>query len=255
MEVTTTKRDRRGKLDPSWLIDPVRFFELCWPGIRLYDKQVELLYSCATNIETFCHAGNELGKDFMAARIALWFYSSRRPSKVLTTSASEDQLELVLWAEMREAIKTSRLNLSIHVDHLRVRRKDKDGEYEPNSFIKGKVARKGEGFQGFHLSDYTDKPRVMTIIDEGSGVADEHYEAAQSFSDVILVIGNPMNNTNFFYFGCRKGDEEDPAGGSGLLRKVIHVGDKHSPNVRLAEEEIKLGKKPSNKIIIPGVIT
>lgn len=38
-------------------------------------------------------------------------------------------------------------------------------------------------------------------------------------------------------------------------RKIIQIAAKDSPNVRLAEAEIRAGKTPSGKILIPGVIT
>jgi len=34
---------------------------------------------------------------------------------------------------------------------------------------------------------------------------------------------NPLSTTDFFYRHCRGGDLRDPAGGAGLLRKVIHI--------------------------------
>lgn len=40
-----------------------------------------------------------------------------------------------------------------------------------------------------------------------------------------------------------------------LFRKVIHISAEDSPNVRLAKAELKLGKKPSHRTVIPGVLS
>lgn len=239
----------------SWLRDPLKFCKMCWPNMRLYDKQQEILLSVRDNIETYVHAANEMGKDFISSIIVIWFFCSRKPAKVLTTSSSEDQLEGVLWEEMKERIATSEIDLGLIVDHLRIRRKDRYNHYEALSFVKGKVAKKGESFQGFHLPEWGDVPRVLTLIDEASGVDDTTKDSCDSFSDRVLIIGNPLNNRNFFYRGCKEGNQEDPAGGPGLLRKVIHIGAEHSPNVRLARKQIAAGEKPSGKTLIPGLVT
>ena len=52
-------------------VDPLKFVALCWPTLKLYDKQREILLSVRDNLETFTHAGNELGKDFIAAIVAI----------------------------------------------------------------------------------------------------------------------------------------------------------------------------------------
>jgi glucose-6-phosphate dehydrogenase assembly protein OpcA len=39
----------------------------------------------------------------------------------------------------------------------------------------------------------------------------EFLEAAESFAHRILVIGNPLTNTNFFYRGCKAGDLQNPS--------------------------------------------
>lgn len=41
----------------------------------------------------------------------------------------------------------------------------------------------------------------------------------------------------------------------GYFRKIIHIRAEDSPNVKLALKEISLGRKPSNRTIIPGVLS
>src|SRR5262245_46304752 len=87
--------------------DPLRFIGLCWPDLKLYDKQVEVLLSVRDNVETFVHAANELGKTKVAAVITVWWFASRTPARVITSSSSETQLNLILWSEIRHLISSS----------------------------------------------------------------------------------------------------------------------------------------------------
>ena len=120
------------------LTNPAKFCGLCWPQYRLYDKQLEIIESLRDNVETVAHAGNELGKDFISAMAVLWFFASRSPCYVVTTSSNERQLEVVLWGEMKRMIDESRCKFPFEVTHLRVRRYNKHGAIEPQSAIMGK---------------------------------------------------------------------------------------------------------------------
>jgi hypothetical protein len=79
--------------------DPLRFVSLCWPDMQLYDKQRDILLSLVENKETFVHAANELGKSRVAAICAIFFFASRRPARVITSSTTQAQLDSILWTE------------------------------------------------------------------------------------------------------------------------------------------------------------
>lgn len=195
--------------------DPEVFIGCCWPHIKLYPKQVEIVQSIRDNVETVVHAAHEMGKDFTAALCVLWFYCSRRPAFVATTSSNEHQLETVLWGEIRKQIAASKIPLPLVYTHQLIRQKKiitVDGEQrwgvDEQSALFGKVVKRGESFQGLHLPN--DKPRTMCVFDEASAIDDEFYDAATSWADRILVIGNPLPCTNFFYNGSKGGDVVDP---------------------------------------------
>ena len=115
-----TPTPSQAELAASLAADPLRFVALCWPTLKLYDKQREILLSVRDNLETFTHAGNELGKDFIAAIVAIWFFASRTPARVITSSSSETQLNAILWSEIRHRIETSRYPFPFRVTMLRV---------------------------------------------------------------------------------------------------------------------------------------
>nr|BDD46351.1 hypothetical protein 6 [Pseudomonadaceae bacterium] len=238
----------------SLATDPLRFVAMCWPDMQLFDKQREILLSVRDNVETFVHAANETGKTRTAALVTIWFFASRTPARVVTSSSSETQLNSILWSEIHHLISTSKLHLPFVTKHLSVKkRRSLEGmETEPLDYIIGYVTNQVENFQGHHLSN--DKPRVLAVFDEASGVSDEFCDAADSWAHRKLVIGNPLS-ANFFCRLCKGGDVPDPAGEAALLRKVIHVDGRDSPNVQIGMRWREEGKPGAPPVLISGLLT
>lgn len=237
------------------LVDPVQFTKLCWPDVTLTREQREIMYSVRDDDETFVPAGNMLGKDFVAGLTALWFFVSRHPCRIVTTSVDHTQLEAVLWGEIRRFIQTSNYPLPLIVNHLHLRKLIK-GQVDGLSYLIGRVAAKGEGFLGHHIAETGDKiPRTLFIVDEASGVDDESFSVSDTWARRKLVIGNPYPCENFFKKGVKAGsqprDENDPS--KGFHRRVIRIKAEDSPNVRLAQAQIKAGQEPTGEVIVPGV--
>jgi phage terminase large subunit len=194
------------------LKDPLKFAKLLWPDVTFYKQQREIIHSVRDNDETFVPAGNMLGKDFVAAFVALWFFLTRHPVRVVTTSVDHQQLEGVLWGELRRFVSSSKYPLDsqhggpLIINHLHIR-KVVNGKMCGLSYLLGRVAAKGEGMLGHHIAQTGDGiPRTLFIADEASGVEDISYERADTWANRKLVIGNPYPCTNFFYHGVKKGD-------------------------------------------------
>lgn len=248
----------QGTKATQWLTDPCKFTKMCWPDLTLYPKQREVLHSLRDNVQTFVHAGNELGKDFITGLAVVWFYASRTPCRVITSSAGETQLKSVLWGEMKQRIATSQVEFPWNVTHLNIKQLDTQDKEVPLSYCLGHVTKSVENFQGHHLDH--DIPRVLGVFDEASGIPDEFYVAAESWAHRILVIGNPLRTTNFFFRICKAGNQKDPAAPKGSKKKlinVIHIGAEHSPNVQLGKELAAKGYEGEKgwPNIIPGVLS
>lgn len=207
--MTVTDILERGMHDPRVMLGA------WWPHVRLYDKQLEVIYSTDHNDETVCVAGNMLGKDYIAGFIALRFFLTRTPVRVVTTSADHNQLEAVLWGEIRRWIQTCTGPILagkggvIVENHLHLRKL-----LHPNkpdmcgiSYMMGRVAAKGEGLLGHHVAETGDGvPRTLFVCDEASGVEDLAYERATTWAKRVLVIGNPFPCQNFFRRAVEGGD-------------------------------------------------
>jgi len=265
----------------TYIVDPLRFQRIMWPHIQFYDRERELIYSVQDNRDTVCVAGNMLGKDFTAAFIALWFFLTRYPCRVITTSVDEMQLNGVLWGEIRNLIQSARFPLEaskggpLLVNDLEIRRVYTNGplkgKLHPKSYLRGRVAKKGEGLLGHHVpevpGEFPPVPRTLFIADEASGVDDVGWDAADSWAHRRLAIGNPFPCENFFHRAVEGGSREDGTKEKpgdverptddprpGKLRKVITITAEDSPNVKYARAQIAAGMKPTGEVIVPGVM-
>lgn len=197
------------------VIDPLHLASLLWPDVEFYDKQRDIIYSVMENDETYVPAGNMLGKDYVSAFIVLWFFLSRTPCRVVTTSADYAQLESVLWGEMRRFLQSSKHPLMAErggpllVNHLHIRKLVKKAPCGI-SYCLGRVAAKGEGMLGHHVAEVGDGvPRTLFVADEASGVEDISYERADTWARRKLIIGNPYPGApgcSFFERGVKAGD-------------------------------------------------
>lgn len=198
--------------------DPIRFARYLWPDVTFYSQQEEIIYSVMEDSETIVPAGNMLGKDFVTGFVCLWFFMTRVPCKVVTTSADYSQLENVLWGEIRNFIRTARYPLDatkggpLLINHLHIRRVA-NGQVHPNSYLLGRTAERGEmasgGLLGHHVPDIGDGiPRNLFVCDEASAVDDPAYTAADTWAARKLIIGNPFPCRNFFYRAVKGGNLE-----------------------------------------------
>jgi hypothetical protein len=242
------------------LKDPVKFGKCFWPHVTFYREQIDIIRSVESNIETYVKAGNMLGKDFVTAFIVLYFFLTRHPCRVITTSVDSSQLEGVLWGEIRNFIATSRIPLThdkggpIIDNHLHLRKVVK-GKTCGLSYVLGRVAKKGEGLLGHHIADRGDGiPRTLAIGDEASGLDDDVHTRCTTWAKRLLFIGNPYPCSNFFKKYCQEGDARNPNNKRQYFRKVYKIKGDDSPNVRRALEEIRHGLIPSGKMIVPGVL-
>ena len=231
--------------------DPILFQKMFWPDILLTRHQREIMYSLRDNDETYVPAGNDLGKDFISAFAVLWFFCSRRPARVVTTSVKWDQLNDVLWGEIRRFLDTTDRKLPIRYNEMHIRQVRDDGLAVPLSEVRGQCISKGESLLGRHLPH--DIARTLCIFDEASGIEDSVYESSTTWAHKILVIGNCYPCSNFFFRGITGGDLKSPTH-EHYFRKVIRITAEESPNVRLAKAEIAAGKKPSGRCLVPGIL-
>lgn len=258
-------------------LDPIKWGKLFWPETYFYDKQEQVIRSVCENDETFVPAANMMGKDFVAAFIVLYFFLTRSPCRIITTSAKADHL-MVLWGEINRFIQTSRIPLECRkggpliIDHQKLRKLRNDRTRCPISYVKGLVAAEDSiaAMGGHHVSNIGDGiPRTLLVADESSSVPDAYIRVARGWYNRLLSIGNTWPCNNFFKnaiegkpgaeptdFGGdrpRPVKEGEELGFRGYYRKVIHIAAEDSPNIRYAFGQIAKGLEHTDEILVPGV--
>lgn len=241
---------------------PLKFAKLFWPDVTFYKEQRQAIESVLLNNETYVPAGNMLGKDFVAAFIVLFFFMTRSPCRVVTTSAKDDHLR-VLWGEIGNYIQTSAIPLDavqggpLLLRHHDIRKwKRWVGLACPISYITGLVASKDSiaAMQGHHVANKGDGiPRTLFVSDESSSVRDEYMTMASTWANRSLVIGNTWPCENFFKRGVTGGDLADPDNPGRYYRRVIRIKAEDSPNVKYALVQKSKGLKPTGEMLLPGV--
>jgi hypothetical protein len=204
--------------------DPVLWGRALWPNVRFYEKQRQVIYSVRDNDETYCYAGHQLGKDYVAGFIILWYFLTNPEVRIVTTSVKDDHLR-VLWGEIGRYIDTVNPEFPLKkehggpliVTHREIKKlvpyiatskdpttkESRAGQYyiDKISYVRGMVSEKGEGMAGHHA------PKTLLVIDEASGVDEMVPERASSWAKKILVIGNPYGGSStWFYRNCMGGD-------------------------------------------------
>jgi phage terminase large subunit len=171
--------------------DPVGWCE-SWLGDSLWEKQKEILCSVRDNRRTSvksCHSG---GKSFVAARAVLWYLHAHPDSVVITTAPTFNQVQNVLWRELRTAASRSKLPL---LGRALTVRYEIDTKWYAMGFKSADTD--SSSFQGFHAE------RILLVIDEAAGVAEPVFEATNAMMTSqharMLLIGNPTSVSGSFY--------------------------------------------------------
>ena len=146
-------------------------------------------------------ATHSVGKTWTMARVALWFLSSYKNSKVITTAPTNRQVEKLLWGELHSAYENSK-----HPIGGRLLSKElKIGpEWYAMGFSPQKEAasegkeQSGSSFQGFH-ADY-----ILIIFDEATGIPADIWKMAEGLltSGIIVkfvAIANPTTRASEFF--------------------------------------------------------
>jgi hypothetical protein len=173
-------------------------------------------------------AGRKVGKDFLAACAALWFYCSFADAQVWLSAPKEDQINDILWRELKLARDRAEGVLD-GTWHLEADRGlvSADG----TRLIKGRVARTRESAQGY-------SGRQFLIIDEASGVPQDVFDAFEgnrAGGDVpMLLISNPTKTEGELYdaFHAKK-----------HIYKTFTISSRESPNY------------VARKIVVPHMAT
>jgi phage terminase large subunit len=169
--------------------DPVGFIREELKG-EPWAKQEEIARAVLENRHVVVRAGNGLGKDWLAARLAMW-WTYCRGGLALVTGPTERQVKEIVMGEVRRAFASAKtLPGDLYELALRLDRSEHAG-------ILAFTSNNASMLTGFHA------PALMVIVTEAQGVEPYVYEGAIANTtgeeSRILAVGNPLSPTGRFY--------------------------------------------------------
>jgi hypothetical protein len=185
--------------------DPVRFVEERL-GVRSLtgDQKRILMLLHEPPYRVLVPSAHDVGKTFIAACAALYWYFSFDPGLVLTTAPTERDVVDLLWTEIR--LLAARAPVPIDLPFTGPKAPEIFGTAD--HYAKGYVSRKNQGFQGRH------RPRMLFIKDEANDVDALHWITTRTMFDpelghAELAIFNPTSTTSQAYQEDMLADDAD----------------------------------------------
>lgn len=170
--------------------DPLKFIADTFGEEAVYDKQQELLLSVRDFKETYCYACYDSGKTWAVSRLIPWWLASYpNHAIVITTAPTWNQVEEVLWREVRAAFGKAKVPLGGKLLQTKL-------DLGPKWYAIGLSTNDAWNFQGFH------EENVLVIIDEADGIAADKWNALEgvltSENARLVAIGNPLDASSEF---------------------------------------------------------
>lgn len=172
-------------------------------------------------------AGHNVGKTFLFACLANWWYDTRPESVVITTAPTYENVVRLLWTEIRLQRHRAKLPMDF------IGPSAPEMKTGPDHWAMGLTAAKGEHFQGRHRAN------MLFLFDEDEGLDQSYYQRTKTMfkagdGHAWGSIGNPYTTSSASCFEESQHDKDgNPAWNLFSLSCLTH------PNV-LAE----LAEKP-----------
>lgn len=209
--------------------NPVWFMEDCC-GWGLWEKQREICEALLVHERVAVPAAFGVGKTYLAARIAAWWLATHRGSQVVTTAATARQVKDLLWAELRSAVRQSRIPLGGELLQTEWRLGDK---WFATGFATS--PEDVDKFTGYH------SPYMLVIFDQACGLAKNAWVGGEglvtSGNTRWLAISNTTEEDSEFANLCIPGRRSEFG-----KWHIIRISAHDSPNVLAGRD------------IIPGII-
>lgn len=196
-------------------------------GSHYWSRQEEIVASAAAHSDVAIVSGHKVGKTKSLVDIALWFYNSFPGSRVIMTANTEQQLQDVLWRELRMTLRNAKIEIPGGNSIALMAR---NGLKNPYTFseIVGFTAKEAEAAAGRSGS------HILYLPDEASGIGDHIYEAMQGnraagATTKLIATSNPTRASGWFY---------DAFHSKSALYHKIHIDSRETPNCTGAEPSI-----------------
>ena len=187
-------------------------------GLYLTPQQEEICRAIVTPpYSVLVRAAHSVGKTFISALIASWFYDRFNPGICLTTAPTLKSVKDLLFRELRR-IKADDPNWLPKATRL---------ESSTDHWIDGLTASKGDSFQGRHMD------HQMIVFDEAAGIDAVFWDRAKTMVEpnrpghYFLAIYNPYDISCPAYLAESSGQHT-----------VLEMSALEHPNVTSGQERV-----------------
>jgi hypothetical protein len=157
-------------------------------GARPYQKQTDIAEAVGSSRRVSVVGCNGSGKDWLAARMALWWVTAHYPAKVIITGPTYRQVDDVIFNELRAAYRSAPALLGGRLFE------SPRWELDETTFVVGFSTDRPWNLQGFH------SPSLMVIVTEAHAMDGDSIDALYRLNpDTMLLVGNPFATTGPFY--------------------------------------------------------
>jgi phage terminase large subunit len=180
--------------------DPVYHIERIQGVTTLQEYQKRIANSVAVHERTVISASHDIGKTWTMSKIVLWFGSTFKGSKIITTAPTFNQVKRLLWSEIRSGFAQSKVPLG---GEMLVTEWKINSDWFAIGFTSRNEATAGEGqgnastFQGFHAQ------YILVVFDEATGIPPSIWKQVEGLLTSgfvrFVAIGNPTSKSCDFY--------------------------------------------------------
>ena len=164
-----------------------------------WSRQEDIAESVRKNPLVLVQSANGIGKDWLAARLALWWVYAHQGRVLLTGPTQRQVVEIVMKEVARAFAGRTDLPGELYQSALRLGQAETAG-------ILAFTSRNASQLTGFHSE------RLMAILTEAQGIESFAWEAmhacATGAKDKLLALGNPLRPEGAFYRAARSKDWE-----------------------------------------------
>jgi hypothetical protein len=193
-------------------------------------RQEEVCRSLLDYRITVVYSGNAVGKDYLLGGIIPWWGFTRTNSLTMVTGVSQTLLGSVTFKEVGRAVAGSPLfrELGFRVS-AGVKASPQTLVFRPGWHCLGFSTTNVERLSGQHAGE------LLAIVNEGSGVEDEIFDAVDSWAySKLLVTGNPLRPDGRFVELIRQAEKDRKDGVPPRLAvNAIRIPSTDSPHAHL----------------------
>ena len=181
--------------------DNPEFFITDVLGCPIYSKQIEMGRAVQSERRVSVVGCNSSGKDYMAARLVLWWMNTRVPARALVYGPTTRQVDGIVFSEMRTSFSAATVIDGYKLKGHMYETSNRGYEVGKESIAIGFATTATPGTEGqvFNLQGFH-SPNLLVVITEAHAITQAEYDAVLRLQPArVLMTGNAFVQSGPFY--------------------------------------------------------